>query len=297
MLVGVQLPHNEIEVDAGALRELAQGVQDLGFHHVQLVDHVVGADPVTYADRSYLPYDADSVVHEPLTLFGFLAACAPELHLFSAVLVLPQRQTALVAKQMAEIDLLTNGKLRMGVGVGWNDVEYEALGMNFRTRGRRIEEQVGLLRQLWTEPVVTFDGEFDRMRAVSVNPPPVQRPIPIWFGGSVERARRRAAVLGDGLVMQLPLPDLPLESAWPETMDEMRRWRREAGVPGEVGFEARLTLDLARSPDEWVTTAAQWQGLGASHIGVRTTRLGIEGVEAHLARLALASEALADFLT
>ena len=297
MHVGVQLPHNEIEVDREALRELAQGIQDLGFHHAQVVDHVVGADPVAYADKAYLPYDADSVVHEPLTLFGFLAACAPQLELFTAVLVLPQRQTALVAKQLAEIDILTNGKLRVGVGVGWNDVEYAALGMDFRTRGRRIEEQVPLLRRLWTEPVVSFEGTFDRMEAVSVNPPPVQRPIPIWFGGSVERARWRAAVLGDGLVLQMPVPERPFESDWPETMETMRGWRRDAGVPGELGFEARLTLDLARSPDEWRTTVAQWQELGASHIGVRTIRLGIHGVDAHLARFALASDALAEFMT
>ncbi|MCU1490795.1 MAG: Luciferase-like monooxygenase, partial [Acidimicrobiaceae bacterium] len=183
MHVGVQLPNNEVEVDRGALRELAQGIEGLGFHHAHVVDHVVGADPVTYADREYLPYDANSVVHEPLTLFGFLTACAPRLHLMTAVLVLPQRQTALVAKQAAEIDLLTEGKLRIGVGVGWNDVEYDALGMDFHTRGRRIEEQVELLRKLWTEPVVTFEGEFERVRGVSVNPLPVQQPIPIWFGG------------------------------------------------------------------------------------------------------------------
>jgi probable F420-dependent oxidoreductase len=296
MHVGVQLPHNEIEVDPGALRELVQGIQDLGFHHAQVVDHVVGADRATYADKTYLPYDGESVVHEPLTLFGFIAACAPQLHLFSAVLVLPQRQTALVAKQVAEIDILTGGRLRIGVGVGWNDVEYDALGMDFHTRGRRIEEQVGLLRRLWTEPVVNFDGEFDRMHGVTVTPPPVQRPVPIWFGGSIERARRRAAVLGDGLVLQMPVPAYPFDSDWPETMEEMRRWRRESGRPGEVGFEARLTLDLERSPEEWRETVRQWSELGASHIGVRTIRLGIYGVEEHLARLALASEALVDFM-
>lgn len=296
MYVGVQLPHNEVEVDPGAIRELVQGIQDLGFHHAQVVDHVLGADRATYSDKTYLPYDGDSVIHEALTLFGFIAACAPELHLFTAVLVLPQRQTALVAKQAAELDVLTSGRLRLGVGVGWNDVEYEALGMDFHTRGRRLEEQVELLRRLWTEPVVDFDGEFDRMRGVTVNPPPVQQPIPIWFGGSHPRMRRRAAVLGDGLVIQMPVPDLPLESEWPQTMEEMRGWRREAGLPGDVGFEARLTLDLERSPEEWHETVRQWHELGASHIGVRTIRLGIRGVEDHLARFALASDVLAEFM-
>lgn len=297
MHVGVQLPNNEVEPERGALRELIQGIEELGFHHAHVVDHVVGADPVTYADRDYLPYDATSVVHEPLTLFGFLTACAPRLHLMSAVLVLPQRQTALVAKQAAEIDLLTGGKFRLGVGVGWNDIEYEALGMSFRTRGKRIEEQVELLRRFWTEEIVTFDGAFDHVRAVSVNPPPVQRPIPIWFGGSVERARRRAAVIGDGLVMQLPTPDVPLESEWPKMMEEMRGWRREAGKPGDVGFEARLTLDLERTPEQWRTTVSQWQELGASHIAIRTIRLGLCGTEEHLARFAFAADVLRDFMT
>jgi probable F420-dependent oxidoreductase len=296
VFVGVQLPHNEIEVDPGALRELVQGIHDLGFHHAQVIDHVLGADRASHADRTYLPYDGESVVHEAFTVLAFIAASAPELHLVTAVLVLPQRQTALVAKQAAEIDVLTSGRLRLGVGVGWNEVEYEALGTDFRTRGRRLDEQVGLLRRLWTEPVVDFDGEFDRMHGVAVTPPPVQQPIPIWFGGSHPRMRRRAA-FGDGLVIQMPVPDRPLESEWPNTMEEMRTWRREAGLPGDVAFEARLTLDLGRSPDDWRETVRQWQELGASHIGVRTIRLGIYGVEDHLARFALASDALAEFMT
>ena len=297
MRVGVQLPQNEISSDPGAVRELAQGIRDLGYHHVGVIDHVLGADPETYKDKPYLPYDAHSTIHEPLVLFGFLAACAPELHLLSAVLVLPQRQTALVAKQLAEVDVLTGGKLRLGVGVGWSDVEYEALGMSFKTRGRRLEEQMGLLKRLWTEDVVTFEGEFDTMRAVSVNPPPVQRPIPIWVGGSVERALWRAAVLGDGLIMRWPLPERPLESDWPETMETMRRWRREAGVPGDVGFEARILADTASSsPEDWRRAAEEWKELGASHLAVRTLRLGLDSAEAHLERLALARDALGDLM-
>lgn len=297
MHVGVQLPQNEVGVDPGAMRELVQGIRDLGFHHVGVLDHVVGADRGTYGEKDYLPYDAASVIHEPFVLFGFIAACAPELHLLAAVLVLPQRQTALVAKQMAEVDILARGQTRLGVGVGWSDVEYEALGMSFATRGRRLEEQVELLRRLWTEPVVSFDGEFDRMTAVAVNPPPVQRPIPIWFGGSVERALYRAAVLGEGLVMRWPLPDRPLESGWPHRMEEMRRWRREVGLDGDVGFEARVLADLARSPEEWRRTAEEWKELGASHLAVRTLRLGLDTVDAQLARFALAREALGDLMT
>ena len=296
MHVGVQLPQNEIGVDPGEIRELVQGIRDLGFHHISVLDHVLGADRGTYGDRDFLPYDATSVLHEPLVLFGFLTACAPELHLLSSILVLPQRQTALVAKQMAEVDILARGQTRLGVAVGWNDVEYEALGMDFSTRGRRIEEQVGLLRRLWTEPVVTFDGEFDRMRAVAINPPPVQRPIPIWFGGGIERARWRAAVLGDGLVARWPLPDHPLESDWPDHIEQMRTWRRAAGLDGDVGLEARVSADLARSPEEWRRTAEEWRQLGATHFAIRTIRLGLEGADAHLERLALARDALGEMM-
>jgi probable F420-dependent oxidoreductase len=294
--VGVQLPQNEIGVDSGEIRELVQGIRDLGFHHVSVLDHVVGADRGTYGDRDFLPYDATSVLHEPLVLFGFITACAPELHLLSSILILPQRQTVLVAKQMAEVDFLAGGKTRLGVAVGWNDVEYEALGMDFTTRGRRLEEQVGLLRRLWSEPVVTFEGEFDRMRAVAINPPPVQRPIPIWFGGGIERARWRAAVLGDGLVPRWPLPDRPLESEWPQQLEQMRSWRREAGLDGEVGLEARISVDLADSPEEWRRIADEWRQLGATHLGIRTIRLGLEGADAHLERLALARDALGEMM-
>jgi probable F420-dependent oxidoreductase len=295
--VGVQLPQNEIGVDPGEIRELVQGIRDLGFHHVSVLDHVLGADRATYGDRDFLPYDATSVIHEPLVLFGYIAACAPELHLLTSILVLPQRQTALVAKQVAEIDVLARGQLRLGVAVGWNDVEYEALGMDFTTRGRRLEEQVGLLRRLWTEPVVTFEGAFDRMHAVAINPPPVQRPIPIWFGGGIERARWRAAVLGDGLVARWPLPERPLDSDWPAHLEQMRAWRREAGLDGEVGLEARVFADLAgSSPEAWRRTAEEWRELGASHLAIRTIRLGLSSVEAHLERLALARDALGEMM-
>jgi probable F420-dependent oxidoreductase len=296
MRIGVQLPQSEMGADPGELRELVQGIRDLGFHHVSVLDHVVGADRAVYGDRDYLPYDASSAIHEPLVLLGFIAACAPELHLLTSILVLPQRQTALVAKQMAEVDILARGQTRLGVSLGWNDVEYEALGMSFKTRRRRLEEQVGLLRRLWTEPVVTFDGEFDRMPAIGISPPPVQRPIPIWFGGKVEAARRRAAVLGDGLVLQWPLPNSPLESEWPSLFDEMRGWRSAAGHSTPMGFEARIVADLGRSPEDWYETARQWEQLGATHVGVRTLQLGLETVGAHLARLALVREALGDLM-
>jgi probable F420-dependent oxidoreductase len=290
------MPQSEIGSDPIALRDFVQGISDLGYHHIGVLDHVVGADRVTYGDKPYLPYDATSEIHEPLVLFGYIAACAPKLHLLSAVLVLPQRQTPLVAKQMAQVDILAQGKTRLGVGVGWNDVEYDALGMDFSTRGRRIAEQTILLRRLWTEDVVTFEGEFEHVRAVAVNPPPVQRPIPIWFGGEIEAARRRAVVLGDGLVMKWPLPENPLESEWPDMLEEMRSWRRDAGHSDEPGFEARFEADLSLDPEQWKATAEAWRSLGVSHLAVRTLRLGLSNVEEHLQRFALAREALGDLI-
>jgi probable F420-dependent oxidoreductase len=290
------MPQGEIAAEPGAIREFAQGVQDLGFHHVSVLEQVVGLDQAAYSDRDLHGFDASAVIHEPLVLFGFIAACAPELHLLTAILVLPRRQTALVAKQMAEVDILTRGQTRFGVGIGANDIEYEALGADFKTRRRRLDEQVVLLRRLWTEPVLTFEGEFDQLRAVGINPLPVQRPIPIWLGGRVEAARRRAAVLADGLVMDWPLPDKPFESEWPALFEEMRVWRREAGHADEPGFEARILADLAHQPEQWRQTAEQWRELGVSHLAVRTTGLGIKTVDGHLERLELARDALGELM-
>ena len=287
-------PQTEIGADRGAIRTYAQRVEELGFTHVLAYDHVLGADPEVHKPWNG-PYDVDTTFHEPFVLFGYVAAIT-NIELVTGIIILPQRQTALVAKQMAEVDILARGQTRLGVAVGWNDVEYEALGMDFHTRGRRLEEQVGLLRRLWTEPVVTFEGEFDRMRAVAINPPPVQRPIPIWFGGSIERTYWRAAVLGDGLVARWPLPERPLESEWPARLEQMRAWRREAGLDGEIGLEARVFADLASSPEEWRRTTLEWKELGASHLSIRTIRLGLASADAHLERLALAKDALGEMM-
>ena len=181
MRIGVVLPQTEIGPAVGAVRAYAQGVEDLGFQYVLAYDHVVGADPEVHQPWDG-PYDVDTQFHEPFVLFGFLAGCT-SLDLMTGITILPQRQTALVAKQAAEVDLLTRGGFRLGVGIGWNPVEYEALGQDFTTRGRRIEEQVGLLRRYWTERSVTASGEFDRVTGAGIAPLPIQRPIPIWFGG------------------------------------------------------------------------------------------------------------------
>ncbi|HXQ90074.1 MAG TPA: TIGR03619 family F420-dependent LLM class oxidoreductase, partial [Acidimicrobiales bacterium] len=181
MRIGVVFPQTEIGGDTGAVRAYAEQVEGFGFTHVLAYDHVLGADPTVHRGWAG-PYDVDSTFREPFVLFGYLAGFT-SLEFTTGIVILPQRQTALVAKQAAEVDLLCQGRLRLGVGLGWNAVEYEALGMAFSDRGKRVEEQVELLRRLWTERSVTFDGTYEHVTGAGLAPLPVQRPIPVWFGG------------------------------------------------------------------------------------------------------------------
>src|ERR1700730_5977059 len=207
MQIGVVFPQTEIGADRGGVRAYAQRVEELGYTHVLIYDHVLGADPSVHKGWQG-PYDLQTTFREPFVLFGYLAALT-SLELVTGVIILPQRQTALVAKQAAEVDILTGGRFRLGVGLGWNAVEYEALGKTFSDRGTRIEEQVGLLRRLWTVPSVTFDGVHEHVTGAGLAPLPVQRPIPVWFGAHSAPAYQRAGRLGDGwLPMVAPGPQL-----------------------------------------------------------------------------------------
>jgi probable F420-dependent oxidoreductase len=197
MKIGVIFPQTEFGNDPGAIHDYAQAAEGLGFAHVVAYDHVLGANP----DRSggwQGPYTHESAFHEPFVLFSFMAAVTTRLEFATGILILPQRQTALVAKQAATLDVLSGGRFRLGIGNGWNEVEFVALGKDFSTRGRKIEEQVELLRRLWTEPLVTFEGRWHTIPDAGIKPLPVQRPIPIWFGGHADAVLRRAARLGDG---------------------------------------------------------------------------------------------------
>src|SRR6266699_3728762 len=178
MQIGVVFPQTEIGADPIAIRDYAQAVQGLGYHHIMAYDHVIAPGPTYPKDVAY----SQQMFHEPFVLFGYLAALT-QLELVTAVLVLPQRQTALVAKQAAEVDILTGGKLRLGVGVGWNPVEYEALGMNFQARGRVVEEQIEVMRLLWSQEVVSYKGQYHTITEAGLNPLPIRRSIPIWIGG------------------------------------------------------------------------------------------------------------------
>jgi len=283
--LGVVFPQTEIGADPGGVHAFAQAAEEIGYGHLLAYDHVLGADVSQRSDWPG-PYTSEHQFHELFVLFGYLAAVAPGLELVAGVLVLPQRQTALVAKQAAEVDLLTGGRLRLGVGLGWNYVEFDALGEDFRNRGRRSEEQIDVLRRLWTEPVVEFEGRWHRIPAAGLNPLPVQRPIPIWIGGSAEVAIRRAARLADGF-----FPQRPLEGGWPATMERFRGWIEEAGRnPADMGVEWRLNV-AEGTPDDWRRSAEEWRALGATHVSVAAMRGGLD-VDGHIARIGEAFTAL-----
>jgi probable F420-dependent oxidoreductase len=284
MRIGVVLPQTEIGPDVGAIRAYGHGVDELGFHHLLAYDHVVGADPAVHAGWDG-PYDIDTQFHEPFVLFGYLAACT-SLELVTGITILPQRQTALVAKQAAEVDLLTGGRFRLGVGIGWNAVEYEALGQDFSTRGRRIEEQVGLMRSLWTTRSVTMAGRFDQVTGAGLAPLPVQQPIPVWFGGGSVRAYERMGRLADGwLPMVQPGPDL--DAALEVIADSAHRAGRD---PGVIGMEGRV--DWRGDADDLARRAGRWESAGATHLTVNTMGAGLPTVDDHLAALASAAGSL-----
>ena len=275
MRVGVVFPQTEIGADVGAVRAYAQRVEELGYRHVLAYDHVLGADPEVHRGWQG-PYDLTTTFHEPFVLFGYIAGVVTSLELVTGIIILPQRQTALVAKQAAEVDLLTRGRFRLGVGLGWNAVEYEALGQDFSTRGRRAEEQVELLRRLWTEPSVTFRGRFDRVTGAGLAPLPVQRPIPVWFGAQSERAYRRVGRLADGWFPQVP-PGPKLDQA----RSVVEQAAAEAGRdPAGLGMEGRASW--RDDPDKLAEHAATWRDSGATHLSVNTMGAGLRTVDDHL---------------
>jgi probable F420-dependent oxidoreductase len=283
--IGAVFPQTEIGGDAGAVRAYGQRVEQLGYAHVVAYDHVVGADPSVHRGWDG-PYDLHSTFHEPLVLFGFLAALT-SLELVTGIIILPQRQTALVAKQAAEVDLLTGGRFRLGVGLGWNAVEYEALGKSFSNRGRRVGDQVELLRRLWTQPSVTYAGEDEHVTGAGLAPLPVQRPIPIWFGAATPPAYRRAGRLGDGW--------FPLLPPGPK-LDEARALVDAAAIeagrdPSTLGLEGRVSWGAGGTATV-VDHAERWRKIGATHLTVNTMGAGLGSVDAHLDALAVAAEVL-----
>ena len=284
MQIGVTFPQTEIGADPVVIRDYAQTAEGLGYSHLVAFDHVLGADP---AQRpGWRGYTQRDMFHEPFVLFGYLAALT-RLELVPAVIILPQRQTALVAKQAAEVDVLTGGKLRLGVGVGWNPVEYEALGMDFHTRGRIVEEQIEVMRLLWSQEIVSYKGRYHTITEAGLNPLPTRRSIPVWLGGSSDILLRRVARLGDGWFPQ-GYPDEQMG----ETLARLRNYAREAGRdPASLGIEARLTI-RDTGLDEWMRQTEAWQKLGATHISINTMGAGFTSPQEHIEAIRRYKEAI-----
>lgn len=276
MKIGVVFPQTEIGLDPAGIRRYVTEVESAGFDHIAIYDHVLGASP-----RPELtgPYTLADQFHEVLVLYGYVAAITNRIELATEVLVLPQRQTALVAKQAAQIDLLSGGRLRLGVGIGWNWVEYEALGMNFRGRGRRLEEQIALMRELWAKPEVAFKGRDHTVSGAGLNPLPSRR-IPIWIGATADVGLRRAARLADGWQSELGLgPELD------ENLLRLRRYLAEEGRdPATFGIAGEVGLG-GSGVEQTLHDVRKWAALGATHVSLTTMGHGLTGPDAHLAPL------------
>lgn len=286
MEIGLVYPQTEFGDDPAAIRDYAQTAEELGFTHILAYDHVVGANP----DRPggwQGPYTHESAFHEPFLLFSFMAGITRKLGFATGIIILPQRQAVLVAKQASTLDVLSGGRLRLGVGLGWNQVEYTALNEEFHNRGRRLEEQVDLMRKLWTQPLVTYTGRWHTVPDAGLKPLPVQRPIPVWFGGHAEPALKRAARLADGwmtnyrnVVDARPALDL-LE----ESLVEAGRSR------AEFGLEARLPYGDGKY-ETWSKQIIEWQATGATHISFNTMGSGFLSPGAHLEAIRQIAEIL-----
>jgi probable F420-dependent oxidoreductase len=276
MKLGVVFPQTEIGSDPDRIRNYARGVEEAGFDHLVSYDHVLGhrpVDPVAWAGLG--PYTDEHAFHEVFVLFSHLAAITSHLEFATEVLVLPQRQTVLVAKQAAELQLLSGGRLRLGIGVGWNPEEFRALGMNFHDRGKRVVEQVEVLRRLWSDELTTLDGHFHTIRDGAVNPLP-PRPIPIWIGGHAPVALKRAAAIADGLMLEHSLQEAPAVIA------TVRAGLLAAGRdPTAFGLAARIQLRKGEV-DSALDEARAWEGVGASHLSVSTMDEGIKDPDSHL---------------
>jgi probable F420-dependent oxidoreductase len=278
MEIGVVFPQTELGGDRGAVRAYGQAASDLGYAHLAAFDHVLGADTEVHGDIGG-PYDIHTTFHEPLLLFAYLAGFTT-LRFVTSILIGPQRQTALLAKQAAELDLLCGGTLRLGLGIGWNRVEYEALGQSFTERGAFLEEQIGVLRQLWTQESVTVDTRFHRITAAGLAPLPVQRPIPIWIGAAAPAALRRVGRIADGW-----FPMVRPGGGLADALQIVAEGAREVGRdPASISFEGRVDY-AAGEPDRIVTHAERWREAGASALSLNTMRAGCVGVDGHIAAL------------
>ena len=289
MRIGVSLPQREpgLGRDISAITEYARAAEAMGYDHIRTGEHVLGANAASRPGWQG-PYTHNDLWHEPFVLFGYLAGLTKTLEFVTSIVILPQRQTALVAKQAAALDLVSGGRLRLGIGVGWNPVEFEALGEDFSTRGRRIEEQIEVMRALWTQELVTYRGRWDTITDAGLNPMPVQRPIPIWIGGGpgsaggtstvgADRVLRRIAKMADGW-----FPSLGIETGVGEAIATLHDYIRQEGRDiSEVGIEGSVSI-AGLSVDECVQQVSAWRELGATHLSVNTAGAGFTSLDQHI---------------
>ena len=285
--LGAIFPQTEIGNDTGAIREYAQATESLGFDFLLAFDHVLGANAETHTDLTgpYRHYDA---FHEPFVLFGYLAAVTSRVELATGIIILPQRQTALVAKQAAAVDVLSEGRLRLGIGVGWNHVEYEALSENWGNRGIRSEEQIDVMRQLWTNELITYEGRWHKITDAGILPLPVQRPIPVWLGGAADRTIRRIVSIGDGWILT-GRPDDRAKGL----IEKLHSYAGEAGRDtASIGLEGWVSASIG-GPEDWAKEAEDWKALGATHVSLNTMRADLADPTAHIDAIRQFKEATA----
>ena len=273
MKIGVVFPHQEIGDDPMVIRDWAQTAEGLGYSHITAYDHVLGAVHEDRTPKLMGPYTEDDAFHEPMVLFGFFAGCTSRIELTTGILILPQRQTSLVAKQVAEVDILSNGRMRLGVGTGWNFVEYDSLNEDYATRGKRQVEQIEVLRQLWTDPVVDYTGQWHRIDRAGIKPLP-KRPIPIWFGGFTEVAFHRAAKIGDGFILG------GSQKANLAITQQLRELVKAEGRD-EAAFGIEALLNYQAGEDAWRGEIEAWVDAKADYVAMRAT--GLRGMGEGLA--------------
>jgi len=286
MKYGVVFPQTEFPSDPEAIKDFTQAAEDLGFNHILTYDHVLGVNPDREGGWSG-PYSYTDPFQEPLVLFSFMAGITQTLEFITGIIILPQRQTALVAKQAATLDVLSGGRLRLGVALGWNEVEYEVLNKDFHNRGERFEEQIQVLKKLWTQELVTFTGKWHSIPDAGLKPLPVQQPIPLWFGGHADPVLRRVAKMGDGW-----LPNYRTPEDASEALEKLRSYlETESRSLDEIGMEPRLRYEDG-NPEQWANLAEDWQKAGATHLTVITMGQGFSTPEEHIQAIESYAKAL-----
>jgi probable F420-dependent oxidoreductase len=284
MQIGAIYPQNEAGGDPRALDTIGRAAEEFGYDYLLMFDHVAGAVREDRARPLMGPYSDRDPFHDPMVAFGYLSGVTKRIGFATGIMILPQRQTLLAARQAADVDLLSGERLRLGVATGWNWLEYEALGQDFHTRGKRLDEQIPLLRQLWRGEPVEFEGRFDRVDRLALNPPP-RRAIPIWCGGGSEPAYQRAAKLADGFIFSGP---------YERTIEGWHRLQEilaEQDRPDQA-FGAEYLISAAVDPQGAAEIAYRWKDEGGTHVGIRTMGQGFTDFEQHIAYLAQVKERL-----